>query len=218
MIKKSITRNPKIIFKYSETYDQVLQKCFEFYKFYKVHKQNANRKELKLKKWVSSGKILNNMEKMKKFWKKDERKILEEISKITKLKWREKQIYCYMTGRENYFAFSDPLTLPFYKKLDFLTDILVHELIHKILQDDKVNWQEFLKTWKYIERKYKNETGRTKIHIIVHAIHSHIYFKFYSEKRLKRNINSPFISAEEKRAWKIVQKENYKNIIKVLNN
>jgi len=45
------------------------------------------------------------------------------------------------------------------------------------------------------------------------AVHCHLYHKFYSEKRLKRNMNSPLISAEEKRAWQIIQKEGYKNVI-----
>jgi len=81
---------------------------------------------------------------------------LKEISTVYGLEWREKEIYCYMTGREEYFAFSDPLTLPFYKTIDVFIDILVHELTHRILQDDKVNWQKFEKAWEYIKQKYKN--------------------------------------------------------------
>ena len=68
--------------------------------------------------------------------------------------------------------------------------------------------------WDYFFRKYKNETLNTKIHIQVHAIHSHIYLKFFNKKRLERDVKLISHLKDYKRAWEIVQKEGYENIIK----
>jgi hypothetical protein len=53
--------------------------------------------------------IQNYIKKVEKLWRKHEKKILEELSKISGLKWKSKIIYCYVVGR--CIAFSDPLTL-----------------------------------------------------------------------------------------------------------
>jgi len=55
---------------------------------------------------------------------------MKELSKITNLNWSEKQIICYVVGKA--IPFSDPLTLPVYKKIDYAVDMLTHELIHRL--------------------------------------------------------------------------------------
>jgi hypothetical protein len=69
------------------------------------------------------------------------------------------------------------------------------------------------KAWKYIERKYKNESFKTRIHIPLHAIHTHIYLKFFGEERLRRDVEAISFLPDYKRSWEIVQKEGYKKII-----
>ena len=54
----------------------------------------------------------------------------------------------------------------------------------------------------------------TKNHIFVHALHKEIYLKLFDEKRLKRDIEKCQKHEDYKRAWEIVEKEGYKNIIK----
>lgn len=189
---------PKIVFRYSGIYDKFLR----------------TRKK-KQKDYPSRRKILNYIKKVEKIWRKDERKILREISKITRLEWKEKFIPCYIIT-EGDFSLSYPMTIVMYKKPDFFIDVLVHELIHRIGVPEE-NSQRFKKSWEYINRKYKNETFKTKIHIRIHAIHNHIYLKFYNEERLKRDIKWASKHRDYRRAWEIVQKEDYQNIIKELN-
>ena len=91
--------------------------------------------------------------------------------------------------------------------------MLVHELIHQLFIQ-MGNDQKSEKSWKYIYKKYSKESKSTKIHIPIHAIHSHIYLKFFNEKRLKEDIEFMQDHLDYKRSWDIVQKEGYQNIIK----
>jgi len=185
---------PVVIFKYSWIYDQTWKEGLI---------------EKKSKKYPSSRRILNYIKKVEKLWRKEKKRVLLELSKITHLGWKSKVIYCYVVGRCR--PFSDPLTMPIYEKYpDYFIDVLTHELIHQLfIQNEK----ELEKSWHYIWRKYKRETDNTKIHIPLHAIHSHIYYKFFNEKRIKRDIKFISFLPDYKKSWQIVQKEYYQNII-----
>lgn len=189
---------PKVIFKCSWIYNE-------------IWKEIMKNKE-KNKYYPSRRKISDYIKKVEKLWRKDERKVSAELSKIIGLKWKEEKIICYVVGRSR--PFSDPLTMPIYKRTpDYFLDILIHELIHNLFVQ---NFEESKKAWNYFKRKYKKEKWSTVIHIIVHAIHSHIFLKFYDEKRLKREIKivSSFPNPVYKKSWQIVQKEGYQNIIR----
>jgi len=76
-------------------------------------------------------KVLNYIKKVEKLWRKEEKKVLQELIRITYLKWRAKSITCYIVGRCK--PFSDPLTMPVYEKCpDYFIDVLIHELIHNL--------------------------------------------------------------------------------------
>lgn len=188
---------PKIIFRYSWIYDE-------------IWKEGKKKYRKKIQEYPSPKQILNYIEKVEKLWRSDEKKILSELSKITRLKWKSDYIYCYIVGRCR--PFSDPLTIPVYKKLDYFIDVLIHELIHQLFIQDG-NLEKAKKAWNYIDRKYKKESRKTKNHILLHAIHSHIYLKFFNEKRLKRDIGTISFLPDYKKSWEIVQKEGYENII-----
>ena len=190
---------PKIIFKYSPVYDQNWKEWIKIYK-------------RKTGKYPTTNQILSYIKKVEKLWRKDEKKILEELSNVTGLKWRSEFIYCYVVGR--CIPFSDPLTLPVYDKYpDDFIDTLIHELIHQLFIQ-KGNKKKTEKAWNYIDRKYKEESHKTRIHIPLHAIHSHMYLKSFNEKRLNRDIRLISHLPDYKKAWEIVQKEGYQKIIK----
>ncbi len=192
----------KVIFRYSWVYDQ---------SWSEKKKGNA-----KTENYPSQRKVLNYIKKVEKIWKKDEKKILTELSRITGLKWKEDKIICYVIGK--CIPFSDPLTIPVYDKYpDYFIDILTHELIHQLFIQNE-DLKQLKKAWKYTGKKYKNESQKTKIHIPLHDIHSHIYLKFFNEKRLKRDIKWISFLPDYKKSWEIVQKEGYKNIIKEFKN
>ena len=75
------------------------------------------------------------------------------------------------------------------------------------------NIEKSKKAWDYINRKYRKEPLTTRIHIPLHAIHSHIYLKFFDKKRLIRDIKLISFLPEYKKSWEIVQREGYEKII-----
>lgn len=191
-------KTPKIRFRYSWIYDQNWKEWIKIY-------------EKKSQKYPSAKEVLNYIKKVEKLWKKIEKKILSELSNITGLMWKEDFIYCYVVGK--CIPFSDPLTMPMYKDTDYFIDTLIHELIHQLFTQEG-NMKQSSEAWKHIDRKYKKETIKTRIHIPLHSIHFHIYMKFFNEKRLKTDIESISFLPDYKRSWKIVQKEGYQNIIR----
>jgi len=191
---------PKVVFRYSPIYDEMC-KGGEFKETRKGLGKYPSQKEIKI-----------YMKKVEKIWRKEETKVLKELSKITKLKWKTKYIKCYVVGRV--IPFSDPLSMPIYRKrTDYFIDVLIHELIHVLFVQ---NFKESDKAWKYIFRKYKEEAYTTKVHIPLHAFHTYIYFKFFKEENMRRDINicKKLKLKKYVRSWKIVEKEGYENIIK----
>jgi hypothetical protein len=190
---------PQIVFRYSWIYDQNWREWIKIYK-------------IKTGKYPSTNQILNYIKKIEKLWRKDEKKILEELSKISGLTWKSEVICCYVVGR--CIPFSDPLTLPVYNKYpDYFIDVLVHELIHQLFTQNG-NIERSRNAWNYINRKYRKESRTTRIHIPLHAIHSHIYLNFFGEKRLNRDVKLISFLLDYKRSWEIVQKEGYQKIIR----
>lgn len=190
--KIAITMIPKIIFKYSRIYDQNWKEWIKYYR----HRDRT---------YPSSQKVQAFIKKVEKLWRKNEKKVLKEISKITGLKWKEQTIVCYVVG--NCAVFSDPLTLRVYKNPDYFIDALIHELIH---YGDS---SKTTKVSKYFNQKYRKESSRTIAHILVNAFHWHIFLKFYGEKRLQRWIKFLSVMPFLKRSWEIIQEEGYQNII-----
>jgi hypothetical protein len=191
---------PKIEFKYSWIYDQNWKEWIKVYK---------NRR---IKRNLSINYILNYIKAIEKLWKKEEKRVLQELSKVSGLKWKSKSIYCYVV--DNCIPFSDPLTLPVYDKKDYFIDTLIHELIHELFTQ-KGNIEKSKMAWNYIQhKKYNKESHTTQIHIPLHAIHSHIYLKFFGKERLNRDIKEIKFLPAYRRSWEIVQRDGYENIIK----
>jgi len=184
---------PKIIFKYSWVYDEIWKNKF-----------GADG-------YPSSKQILSYIKRAERLWRKDENKVLTELSKISGLQWKSKFISCYVVGW--CVPFSDPMTLPIYKYIDYFVDFLIHELIHNLFTQ-KGNLDKSKKSWGYFYRKYNKETETTIIHVPLYAIHSRIYLKFYNKKRLNKDMKLMKYLPDYKRAWDIVQKEGYNEIIK----
>jgi 2-hydroxy-3-keto-5-methylthiopentenyl-1-phosphate phosphatase len=182
---------PKIEFRYSRIYDSKYRDGFE----------------KKGEKYPSSEEILEHIRKINDFWDKENKIILKEISKVTKLKWKEKKIICYIIGKGR--SFSDPLTMRIFDKIEYFRDTLIHELIHQIqMQNDLKKWFE------YVNEIYKEETKLTKNHILLDAFLSKIIERLYGKDRLKEIINSQADYPDYKRAWDIVGKEKANKIIK----
>ena len=173
-----------------------------------------NLKPLRSKDYVfPSDKILNTqIKKLEKLWAKDGSKILIEIAKVLKLRWTQKNTTCYVTA--GVYAFSDPLTISYNKNTNSMLDELTHEMIHRLWSEEK-NWKTLTPNWQALQRKYKGISMTTRSHFPLLAVHKHILLKFYGKKRLEAEINS-MIHSDYIKAWDIVNKDGYENIIKQL--
>jgi len=180
---------PKIIFRRSKLYDQLLKR----------------RKGFVMPPDIIFDKFIKKLETK---WNRINLKILQEISKATKLKWHEKEIVCYISS--GVAPYSDPLTLNL--KSDIHT--LIHELIHRILSEPE-NKNKIKKNWSNLMAKYKKESQKTKTHIVVYAVQAYIMEKYFSKKEFKKTIKQA-PNKEYALAWRIVLNEGYKNIIKTL--
>jgi len=184
---------PRIIFRHSHSYDKVFKDM-----------SRANN-------YPNEKKVIEYIKDVQKIWNKIGRKILIEMQRISKLRFNDNKIVCYVVGRA--IPFADPLTVPIYwKDHNYFIDTLIHELIH-LLFTQEGNLQKSKKSWGYIFTKYKNETFDTKIHIPLHAIHTHIYTMFFSMERLEHDIIELYNLHAYRRSWEIVNKDGYQKII-----
>ncbi len=190
---------PKIELRYSRIYD-------EMFRYSKDTKEILKKKR---KKYPAQSKIKKYIKEITPLWKKHEKEILKKISKVSGLKWKEKKIIIYIVGLCK--PFSDPLTIKPHKHKNYFIDTLTHELIHQIQIQSCDNWKKW---WRYLEKKYKKESILTKCHILLHAVHWKILTEIFNEKRLKENIQRHKKFKDYKRAWEIVEKESYSEIIK----
>ena len=190
---------PKIEFRYSKVYDRHYRESAEIKKHLKEKKQE----------YPSGKETKYYMKKVEKIWRKKEKEILVEIQKISKLKWRDKKIICYVVGCGR--SFSEPLTLRIFgKDTDTFIDTLIHELIHQIhIQDPKyMKWQN------HVFKKYEKEERVTKTHIALDAIYWKVIKNIFNEKRTEREIKRHQRDKGYARAWEIVQEEGRENVLK----
>ncbi len=188
---------PTLKFKYSWIYDQNWKNWLKLYKLTPIN--------------LSVDQILRRIEKIQKIWSKHEHNILKEISTTSHLPWKEEEITCYVVSR--CIPFSDPLTIDANRSDETKTiDILTHELIHRIFVQEG-NMQKSQKAWDYFQKKYSGQSLNVITHILLHAIHMHIFLKFFDRKRLEREIKILKHLDDYRRAWEIVLKEGYQRII-----
>lgn len=194
---------PKLIFRYSSIYDDLFKDNFS-----KEQKESVEKKDFyptaeQIKKFISI---------LERKWETKEQSILEELSKITTLQWKEDKIICYVVGRT--IAFSDPLTIPAYTGYEeYAVDVLTHELIHQLFTQPG-NYERSYESWQNIHKKYASYSENTRIHIPLEAVHTALYLELFYEERLTRDKDFLSLMLDYKVAWDVVGKEGYKNIIK----
>ena len=150
---------------------------------------------------------------LEKEWRKIENKILKSLAAYTNLEWSEKTINCYFV--ENCIPFSDPLTICPRKNNKETINLLIHELIHRLIYQNRNN-KKVQKMWKFLEKQYKKESRLTINHIIVHAIHSKIYLEYFDDKELNCNIERDKRDKNYARSWIIVNDLGYEKIIDLI--
>jgi hypothetical protein len=189
---------PKLEFRRSWIYDVTLQ-----------HSRNKKAKQPSYKEFKTA------MSKLQKEWEKVGPKVLAEMSKVLKLKWHQRTTTCYVSWGIR--AFSDPLTINLNKKVSSMIDVIVHEMVHRLLSEDE-NIPIMIGSWKRMMTKYNKYAPVTRGHIPVHAVHEHLFRKMFSVKRLNEEIEWAKKSKLYTEAWDVVKRDGYKNIIDELTN
>ena len=133
-------------------------------------------------------------EEFEAFWKKEEKKIIEEIEKVAKLKFKENRT-CFLVQNMKYTAISNPLTLKRHQHLERAKTILIHELIHILLEDNKEKLE------KLIAKSYPQESLEFKIHIPILLITRKVIENLYGAKDLQEILNDELKREILNSAW-----------------
>jgi hypothetical protein len=154
----------KIDFHYSTIYDDMLTEM--------------SKKEQDLYQVKQLSKLTTDFET---FWKTKEKKIISLIEKHSKLKFK-KNITVYFVKHMLFAAISIPLTIRYQKDPKKILPILIHELIHNILSQNKN------KISPLIAKTYPEEDWSFRIHIPVLIIQKRVFNEIFGKKWTKTYI------------------------------
>lgn len=197
---------PEIRIKYNRLIDPI----FVFY-----CQNNPELKKLGWNDWVPPPKeeIIQQVKRYKEEWVKYEEKILRGLIQTTGLDFKNQIINVHIVSG-NPRQISNPLII----KSGFLpsefVDVLTHELIHKLFSN---NSDKF--SWSILTEMFPEESRTAKNHIFTHAVLKYIYLDILKDKpRLDKNIIRSNNSTDDgySKAWKIVEKRGYNELIKEL--
>lgn len=205
---------------------------FKFIKNYKIQNSEVSMPEIR----ILSGRFIDNvlysyinrieeykdskapgrtemveaMRTRKESWQKEGVQILSALQKITGLTFYQNVIDVYLVGGWHR-AFSDPLVISIKIEGETFVDVLTHELIHRLLTDNKQDKNGGV----WCKKNYPDIADpAVSNHILVHAIHKEIYLNVLKRPdRLAADIEKCEVKPAYKEAWEIVEKEGYMNIV-----
>ncbi len=143
-------------------------------------------------------------------WKKQENKILHGLEKITGLRFLQNYVDVFLVNPDDSPSISNPIIVAVKDDADRFIRVLSHELIHELCADNTtgINWHF------KVQKMYKKEAPQAANHVMVHAILEALYMDILKKpKEILKDIETSQKSENYKRAWEIVKKEGYKNII-----
>ena len=185
----------------------------------KPHLQIINSKDYNnaIRRWLGRDDYLSDEEldqyraSLEKKWNEDGTKVLPLIMGCLGWPWDETTVKAYVTGTKA--NFSNPLTIGYRKNIDLAFDILTHELIHCYISQ---SISELRKKIDDFYAEYPNESRLTQNHIMVHAIHEHIFRQTNRLGELEADITACQSASDYARSWEIVKQVGYQEIIKKL--
>ena len=183
--------NPRIIFQRAPTYEQQLKKIKDY-----VMPDNSIYEK--------------HIADLKAEWEKWGPKIFDELARITKLDWEEKDIRCYVVSG-TFSSFSHPLTLKIYDTTEKMLNVFTHELIHRLL-NSPTHPERVKQARKELIEKYKDEQITTKNHIVLYAIHSKLMLTLFGAEKMEKEMAS-IKKPEFIRAWQIVNEYGQEKIL-----
>jgi len=170
-----------------------------------------------MKRKKFSGKQFIEMEKfcalLESFWEKEGGKIKKEIEKVSGLNFKDK-IKCFVVKDMNFNAISFPFTLKYNKDLEIVKGILIHELIHILLKDNK-------RLLELVRKKFGYDDYDFKVHFPVLLIQRKVIENLYGKENFKKVLKEERDIDELEYEWNKVNRYYNKfnnNIISFLQN
>ncbi len=187
----------KINFIHSEIYDEMLTVMY--------------RKEFNELEYSQT---LDYKNKIASFWEKDELKIIKEIEKVSKLKFKSNKD-CFVVSHMKYTAISNPLTIRRDNNLQMVRATLIHELIHLLFSENSD------KVYKLINKTYKSESRDFKIHVPVLLIARKVLENLYGKNEYEKVLHRDSRLENLREVWPTANSIYYKfnnDIVKFLKN
>lgn len=154
--------------------------------------------------------IIRKRKAYEKAWRPVERKILKGMCDVLELEFHQNTIDIYVVGYAR--PISNPLVISSWYTPGQATHIITHELLHRLLTDNTAGGYP-LKAWK---EQYPDEPLHVRNHIMVHAVHKHIYLNVLKQPKLidveKRRLRA-HQAADYLRSWEIVEMYGYRELI-----
>src|SRR3989344_1525981 len=145
-------------------------------------------------------------------WKNHSKNILSSLQEILDLEFKKNNIPVYIVNAVNRTV-SDPIIIGSNYSLDGFIDMLTHEIIHVLISDNL--GQKHKKLKEFYKKTYpESEFDETYSHILVYAVHSKIYHKYFPDRKdvdIKRSAKHG--NRGYSIAWDIVTREGSDNII-----
>jgi len=145
------------------------------------------------------------------YWNKNHNKIVKEIEKVSGLKFQS-NVDCFIVKHLGYRAISEPFTVKMTKNFDYLTGVIIHELIHILLRDNQ-------KLLSLVNKKFAHEENDFKVHFPVLLIERKVLENLFGEKFfskiMKKDDHNPDLAFEWENVNKVYDKFN-NNIVKFL--
>ncbi|MCL4388005.1 hypothetical protein M1567_02535 [Candidatus Marsarchaeota archaeon] len=150
------------------------------------------------------------------YWSKYAVTIPKRIAEISGLEWKEASVTCYLVGKHR--SFSDPLSIRTYQKEDPFVATLVHELIHRLLYQNREQLAVF---WSSLKQRHPDAKPLALRHIPVFAIQKALYIDIFGENSPEFKMIKPpetSIESDYPLAWEIMEEEGHDTIIKMIKN
>jgi len=145
------------------------------------------------------------------YFKDKQHRIIKEIEKVSGLKFSG-DVNCFIVKHLGYRAISDPFTVKMHKDFNYLTGVLIHELIHILLKDNQ-------KILNLVNNKFKYEENDFKVHfpvlLIERRVIENLFGSKFFDKIMKKDDHNPDLAYEWSEVNKVYNKFN-NNIIKFL--
>ncbi len=188
-------------------YNRFLDPIFIFY--------CQNNPELKQRGWndwtpPSRDEVKERVERYKAAWERDGEKILQAIQNALGLTFVRNVIDVHVVSGLSR-GFSSPIVLKSGFAPGEFVDVLAHELIHVLFQDNVAQVPTSM-----LDELFPGESITTRNHILVHAALAHLYLDILKdEKRLEANRQRSGKTSDPGyvRAWEIVDERGYQNLL-----